>query len=98
MKNFTFKKHRYEGPYRGFEKDHTDIKLNMKVVGTITERKVNTYIVSFAVEKEPTETDPAPFRWQMINATFKDEDEARQFVRRQFFIIQSILNLHSFED
>ena len=98
MKKFTFKKTIHEGRYQSFQKDHTIIKLNKKEVGYISEIEYNKYKVYFALKKERTEIDPAPFRWVSIKKHFNSENEARKHIKENNDAIQSKLNLHYFDD
>jgi len=92
MKKFTFKKHKKEGRFRSFEKDWSDIKLTGKVVGHITENKI-----SFAVKKEKTEKDPAPFKWIRLKRLFKNEQDARDLIKRFEKEIQEGYDLYLFD-
>lgn len=96
---FTFKKDNPVGRYRSFELDHTEIKLKKKVVGHIQESRGNhTYSVSFAIKKEITKKEPAPFKWVRLKARFKTEAEARVFVKKHEEQIQERYDLYQFED
>ena len=98
MKKFTFKKTIHEGQYRSFEKDHTIIKLNKNEVGYITEIEYRQYKVYFAVKKEKTKKNPAPFKWTYVTKIFNSEKQAREYIRERNDIIQNALDLHQFED
>jgi len=98
IKKFTFKKSIKEGQYRSFQKDNTDIKLEKKVVGRIYENEQGTYFISFAVKKERTEQDPAPFRWIRLGKVSKTEDEARETVKLFYKEIQKKYDLFPFSD
>ena len=98
MKKFTFKKTIREGQYRSFEKDHTTIKLNKKEVGYISEVEPGLYRAYFAVKKERTKEDPAPFKWIYIRKVFESEKAAREFIKENNDKIQTNLNLHYFDN
>ncbi len=95
---FTFKKMIHTGRYKGFEKDFTDIKLKRKIVGYIREVEFRKYKISFAVKKEPTKEDPAPFRWVRLVIQFKTEKEAREFLKERAEDIINKYDLYSFDD
>jgi len=96
---FTFKKDVPTGRYKSFDLKYTDIKLGGKQVGHIKEsRDSRDYSISFAIKKEKTEKDPAPFKWVYLKARFKTEPEARVFVKRHEEQIQERYNLYQFED
>jgi len=95
---FTFKKHAGTGLYRSFQKKYSDIKLNKKIVGTISEIKSNEYRISFAEKKEKTIKDPAPFKWVRISKNFRNENEAREYIRLHDEAIMKQLNLYQFDD
>jgi len=98
MKKFTFKKTIHEGQYGAFQKDHTEIKLNKKEVGYISEIDYSDYRVSFAVKKEKTEKGSAPFKWFRVKWHFDSEKEARKYIKENNNRIQEKLNLHYFDD
>ena len=93
MKKFTFKKQKKEGRFRSFQPDFTDIKLSGKVVGHITKCKV-----SFAIKKERTEKDPAPFKWVRLKKVFENEQAARDLVKLLEKEIQKKYDLYLFDD
>ena len=96
---FTFKKYIPTGRYKSFELKYTDIKLKKKVIGHISElRDSHKYRVSFAIKKEKTKKDPAPFKWVSFKKQFDTEKEARDFVNDDPQAIQDKLDLYSFED
>lgn len=82
---FTFKKCIKTGRYRSFENDSIDIKVKGRVCGNIAELShfspnSGKYRIGFMVERQPTEQDPAPFKWVWIKKLFDTENEARSFV------------------
>ncbi len=84
---FTFKLQR-----EMWHPDWHDIKLNKKKVGYITEGRIR-----FAVKKERSKKDPAPFKW--VTLKFQgSNDEAKDYVKKYSDAIQDSYNLHSFED
>ena len=95
---FTFKKHIKTGPYASFGRDYTDIKLQRKVVGYISEIDYDKYHISFAIVKRVTEKDPAPFKWIKINKIFRNENKAREYVTLHDKAIMEKFNLYQFED
>ena len=97
MPKFTFKKNKNTGPYASFQREQTDIKLKKKQVGTIDETNGGNWIVRFAIKREPTEENPAPFKWIRVKPTFPSEELARDWIKDNSAQIQQ-LNLHSFED
>ncbi len=97
MKKFTFKKYVATGMYRSFEKDQTDIKLNKMVVGSVGETCYG-YKIRFAVKKDATKEDPAPFKWVSFKTRYTTENDARQFVKDNNKVIQNQLDLHLFDD
>ena len=98
---FTFKKIIWEGRYRNFERERHDIKIKGKVVGSISEAhhtSITTgFGVSFAVSRQPTKEDPAPFRWWSMKTRFDNAAEAKAFLRQRFDNIVGALDLFSFE-
>jgi len=98
LMGFTFKKHKKEGRYRSFERDMTDIKLKRKACGLISEIDFDKYCISFAVKREPTGSDPAPFKWIYFKKIFKNETKARAAIKKFEKEIQEKYNLHFFED
>ena len=98
MKKFTFKKTIHEGLYSSFEKDHTTIKLNKKEVGYIGESDWTKYVVRFAIKKDITKEDTAGFKWVTLKQTFKNEKDAREYIKENNNRIQEKLNLHCFDD
>lgn len=95
--NFTFKKHVKTGRYKSFDHDCTDIKLKGKVVGSINEGSNRKYRISFAIKKEKTEEDPAPFKWARLQAVCDDEDHARNIIRKHSAELQEKYDLYSFD-
>ena len=99
---FTYKKTIHEGRYRSFEPEQHEIKLKGKVVGSISEAFHTSgrtgFGVSFAVSRQSTKENPAPFRWLYLKTRFKDAAEAKAFLRQHFDNITGALNLYSFED
>lgn len=95
---FTFKKYARTGSYRSFQKKYSDIKLNKKKVGTISEIESGEYRISFAVKKEKTVKDPAPFKWVRINKSFRNENGAREYIKLHDEAIMKRLNLYQFDD
>ena len=90
MKKFTFKKDRSTGLFGAFASAWTDIKLNKKVVGYISQKaNSNRFVAHFAVQRISTKQNPAPFKWIRIKKEFITEDEARKFVRNNNEKIQS---------
>ena len=82
MPKLTFKKTIKQGMYKSFERDYTYIKLNKKQIGSIQEsREDGKYYIRFAVRKEPTKEDPAPFKWITLKESFFSEKEAREKVK-----------------
>jgi hypothetical protein len=98
MKKFTFKKHIKEGRWRSFDRDCTDIKLAGKVIGHITELKTCDYSISFAIKKEKTKENPAPFRWIYLKQRFPNEAVARDMIKKYSNEIQVKHDLYSFDD
>jgi len=49
IRKFTFKKDKPIGLFRAFEGAWTDIKLNKRVVGYITETRSHHFIIYFAI-------------------------------------------------
>ena len=102
MAKFTFKKHRATGRYRSFELDYTDIKLNKKVVGSISESRdrkwKERYGIGFMLKKERTGKDPAPFKWTRLKKRFANENEARQFIKDNEEAIQKQFDLYFHDD
>uniref|UniRef100_A0A6M3L0A0 Uncharacterized protein n=1 Tax=viral metagenome TaxID=1070528 RepID=A0A6M3L0A0_9ZZZZ len=94
---FTFKKQKKEGRYKSFQKDFTDIKLKKKAVGYIAQEETFSYRVSFAIKKEKTKSDPAPFKWITFKKRFKTEKRARKFANKNFNEIIEKFDLHKFE-
>lgn len=95
---FTFKKAIKTGAYRSFDLDYTDIKIKRKVVGYISENRDMIYRVGFAIKKEKTTEDPAPFKWRFLKKTFSSEQEARDFVNKKFTEIIETFDLYHFPD
>ena len=99
MAKFTFKKAIHTGKYRSFALDRTDIKLNKKEVGHISESKNDyKYNISFAIKKEKTKVDPAPFKWITLKKKADSEPEARNFIKKNEEEIQKKYDLYQFED
>ena len=98
VKKFTFKKTIHTGRYRSFERDHTTIKFDKLEVGCISEGSDCLYHISFAVKREPTKEDPAPFKWVRLKYVAPDEKDARNFVNKYRDRIHNKYNLHQFED
>jgi hypothetical protein len=98
MARFTFKKTVHEGRYRSFQKNHTEIKLNKKEVGYISEIEYSDYRVFFAVKKERTEKDPAGFMWIKVKWHFYDENDAREYIKDNNNHIQEKFDLYYFDD
>jgi len=92
---FAFKKMKKEGRFRSFQKDVTDIKINKKVVGHITENDDFLYSVSFSVKKQPTKSDPATFKWVVLKKKFESEKEARDYIQNCIERIVSQLDIYS---
>ena len=97
---FTFKKHIATGMYRSFELDNTDIKMDRKVVGTISESRDydDRYGISFMIKKEKTKSLPAPFKWVRLKKRFGSENDARTFVRENNDVMIKQFELYQQED
>ena len=96
---FTFKKYIATGLYKSFELKHTDIKLGGLEVGAIDQQKDSyKYKISFAIKKERTIKEPAPFKWISLKVRFETEKEARVFIKRHEIEIQEKYDLYQFED
>ncbi len=54
--------------------------------------------IRFAIKREPTKAEPAPFKWIMLKAFFEDEKLAREWIKKVHVKIQTRYDLHSFED
>ena len=98
IRKFTFKKDKPIGLFRAFEGAWTDIKLNKRIVGYITETRSHHFVIYFAIERVPTKQNPATFKWLRIKEQFISEEEARKFVRNNNKKIQSTYDLRSFEN
>ena len=98
MKKFTFKKHERTGKYCSFQQKSSDVKLNKKVVGTISEVNFDEWRVSFAIKKEKTKEDPAPFKWLRLKKVCKSEDDIREFVNKYADQLQEKYDFHFFDD
>ena len=96
MAKFTFKKVPRTGRFRCFEREETEIKLNKKIVGSISEGK-DTWYIRFAIKKNPTEKEPAPFKWITLKYKPDDEADAREFIRKHNDEIQKRYDLHYFD-
>ena len=97
---FTYKKHRHSGRYRSFEPEFHDIKLKAKKVGYIAEpahfSKEQGYGISFAVKKDPTREQPAPFKWVSVKKRFSSVEDAKAFLVEHFDELIKELDLYSF--
>lgn len=91
MAKVTFKKHTPTGPYASFDHRFDDIKYDGKVCGSLTEgRNYNGVKIRLMVE------DGDSFRWVTLKHRPDTFDEARQFVRDKFKLIQFQFNLQYF--
>ena len=97
MKNFTFKKHKRVGKFRSFELKNTDIKLSKCGVGLIGDSHEKGWRISFAIKREKTKENPAPFRWVTLKYKPEDEKDARAFLKKHSHQIQEKYNLYLFE-
>lgn len=98
MAKFTFKKTIHVGRYRSFEKDHTVIKLQKKEVGYIQQIDGYKYKIRFAIKKDSTKKNPAPFKWVKIKRIFDNENSARDWIKENENLIQRSLDLYQFEN
>lgn len=106
---FTFKENKSTGRYRSFYPSTHDIKLNKKVVGHITQindgsgfidvptENIGKYNVAFAVKREKTAGNPAPFKWVNIKVKFDSVDEAKAWANRNIDVILAKFDIHAFE-
>jgi len=99
MPNFTFKKIKHEGRYASFERDQTTIKFQKKECGYMTEDRLGVeWVIRFAIKKEKTKEDPAPFRWIRLKARFNTEKEVREWLKNVKDKIFERYDLYFFED
>lgn len=99
MANFTFRKVPRTGRFRTFDRRQTEIKLKKKVVGSLVEDRHNDHWwIRFAVKRERTEKDPAPFRWVTLKHRPRSEELGRGFILKFNDEIQEKYDLHSFDD
>jgi hypothetical protein len=88
---FTFKKNK-----RVFMSNSktTDIKIKGMKVGYIRELESGQWRTLFMVKKEPTEIDPAPFKWISLKTTYDNEEQARMVLNELFTLITRKFDLH----
>lgn len=99
MAKFTFRRVPRTGRFRTFEQRWTEIKLKKKVVGSLTEnRREGHWRIRFAVKKEKTEKDPAPFKWVTLKHKPDSEEAGRRFILKFNDEIQEKCDLHPFGD
>jgi len=86
---FTYKKHKKVGRFRSFEMDYTDIKLNKKIVGSISEishflANGGLFRIMFVVERVPDDKNKLDWEWVTLKKKFETENEARGFLGIMF--------------
>lgn len=56
------------------------------------------WLIQVMIKRQPTEADPAPFKWLIFKAKFASEPEARIWLQRHWPAICDKYQLHSFDD
>lgn len=83
----TFKKEKKETGLSGVgnPRPNTQIKMDGLVVGLIAapnwRTKTDLWSVRLAKVQEPTDSDPAPFRWVSLAKKFESESNAREYIK-----------------
>lgn len=80
---------------------HVDIKADKKKCGCIfppNRYGQDYWKVSLAVKKEPSEESPAPFAWVSFKFQGKDENEAREFVKKYWDKFQEKYDIFQWGD
>lgn len=94
MKNkFTFKKHIRTGKYRSFEKELTDIKLNTKITGSISE-ETGVYRIGLIVRDLSGKNPNCCWKWIFLATKFDSEKDARVFLNKNIDRIMEKYELH----
>lgn len=79
----------------------TQIKLSKKQIGLIMPpARANGFSgwkISFAVKKDPTAEEPAPFRWITFKTLHESEERARGWVLMNFDLISKKYEIHQFD-
>ena len=106
MPKFTFKNNRSTGRWASFDPESHLIKLGGHEVGSIGEiasrravtpeekANVGKFAVRFAVKKEPTTENPAPFKWVKVKRVFDTADQAKEWVVASAEMVLKDLQLH----
>lgn len=100
---FTFKKHKRETGLRvvGYPYPSSDIKLDGKVVGTLTPPTWQTRdgLWRIRLMRKATPTPERPSEWEWVTLKFKsqDEEECRKYILDNSEALVK-LNLHSHEN
>ncbi|MFA5395461.1 MAG: hypothetical protein WC346_05505 [Methanogenium sp.] len=104
---FTFKKVIHTGRYRSFEPKSHEIKIKRCHVGSISQIRYlgssykeddGKFIIRLAVKKEPTEQEPASFKWITFVKKFNSVEAAKEFLIFNQKFIQEKYDLHMFKD
>ena len=90
----TFKK----APHQPFQLRHTDVKYQKKKIGYIKETENGYWEAMMAVKKQPTENDPACFRWVAFTKSFTTEASVREYLLKNQEAVFNMYNIHQFED
>lgn len=91
----TFKRNKPEGRYRSFFNSQTDVKLNKKIVGSINEGDgFNNWRVSLVVKDEEQQCG---WRFAKLKKIFESEEEAREWLKANFEMLQEKLNVMSID-
>ena len=99
---FTFKKTPKIGMYSSFETDHTTIKFQKRVCGSIYEKELNgKYSISLMVEKTNTITDNntnCSWTHTSFKKKFDTEKEAREMLNQGAHWIFEKYTIHTHKD
>jgi hypothetical protein len=83
MKRFTFKINRSTGPYRSFYPDTVDIKIDKKIVGSITTKNGHLsghWKVSLCVKDNSPIRPSMKFRWATLAKECETIDDAKKWL------------------
>lgn len=92
----TFKRHKKEGRYRSFQTTYTDIKRGPKaIIGSIRETSLGGgYDVGIMV-KDPKHPG---WRWVFFKKSFLCEVDARDWVLRNYSVLELKYDIHQIDD
>lgn len=97
MAKFTFKTEKSKGPYSSFFPCQHYIKLNKKIVGTITD---DEWKIRLKIYKDENNTDDNPnckWKWITLVRVSSSLQEAKQFLNDNFEAITEKYKLYSTE-